>query len=714
MHRHARSFSRVHRRRALGSSPVYFMNPEATNARGVFLGPGGQVIASGNGIIEPPAASEPGQPSNPIFETPQPVAITQQQPNIDKQAELGADQFTTISVPFTGVTAISQIPSSLPITQPAVQSTAGVSSMAGLTSESIPATTLVPSSSTITTSLSAAPLEGSANSTAPTSKLNSVEPSTNKYNAGLYAGIAFGSIAGVSLLLALLAYWLRVRSRTHRQSMSRMTTWPWDHDRLGAREDTMNGGGGKSSALQNWNASRMVEASDVGKQRFSIEEDLPWPPGTGLQNNLALPLPSAPPQIHLKSPYLGSPFVTIPLHAAGTVSVQDMTQDIGALKIINLMPGDITSGGETSRASTALGIRDDSSVDFDTPTQEHPHPKFHEGRMNGPRMAWEPLRPRKSGLGWQDGKMLEDGDDIPLPFPGGNTPCAADVGAKQEGWASSIRSNLFNALSAVVGGNASQVTLAQTNDSDNLTWPPERRTSQRHRGIRGPRESAGSISQLGNANSTSSATGRKLEETSQGIGVAHILGHSEEGSSLTTVTSTAYPRALPPALPTTCEQGELLHMDSVLSVATRDPMTSVNFGDSSYPPRLPRIPSVSRSSTEEAPETGPARKKTRPAGRDRSQYRTRTKKRRPTVITRKSSSQSSAMSVGSDMSRTTSVASEGLTDAERFAKHVLRERRRRVMEMTVGRCKTSRSRATTISRRRPKEKLRQMLEREDS
>ena len=97
-----------------------------------------------------------------------------------------------------------------------------------------------------------------------------------------------------------------------------------------------------------------------------------------------------------------------------------------------------------------------------------------------------------------------------------------------------------------------------------------------------------------------------------------------------------------------------------------------------------------------------------------NQHRKRTKRHRPAIVTRKSSSQSSAVSVGSDMSRMSSVPSEGLTDAERFAKNILRERRRRVTEMAVGRGRPSRSRATTISRHRPeeKEKLKQRPEKE--
>ena len=124
-------------------------------------------------------------------------------------------------------------------------------------------------------------------------------------------------------------------------------------------------------------------------------------------------------------------------------------------------------------------------------------------------------------------------------------------------------------------------------------------------------------------------------------------------------------------------------------------------------PKLPTTPSASEPPRREELEPALAKKTTS------RQHRKRTKRHRPAMVRRRSS-QSSAVSVGSDMSRVSSVPSEGLTDGERFAKNVLRERRRRVLEMAVGRGKPSRSKATTISRRRPKEKLKQRMEREVS
>ncbi|KAI1791368.1 hypothetical protein LXA43DRAFT_1094519 [Ganoderma leucocontextum] len=658
---------------------------------------------------------------------PEPGGVSSQTPQ-DEQADPGTNPSTAIKANFTMTlarsTVVSPIPASRLISAPAISLT--TSKTAGVSSASAPAADAIASQSTTpnppsptTTASSSAPTEGSSTGTPQTSRFDSAQPSAHPpiHNSlGLYAGITFGAIVGVGVVIALTAYWLRVRARVHRRSMNRMTTWPWDHDRLGARQDTLEGGDGDRGALRNWDPARMVDASDAGKTRFPIEEDLPAPAtNPRQQDSHAFPLPPAAVRAHLDRPtYTASPFVTVPLHANRDreQSVPDIMQEMGTLKITNLMPGDIvTSGGESSRASTALGFRDGSPDDVASPTLSY---AMTSGDDSTPRLPWAPLRTWKSSGGWQEGHTLEDGD-VPLPFPG-DSPAAPEpeieTETKQDGWAVSIRSNLVSALNAVVGGNASQGKMAETG-SDNLTRPPERRTSQRHRGVRGRHESAGGMSRSGTVSSASSPSRWTLEETEHGRGVVRFRGHPEQGSPLTE-DPFSDDSQVPPEGTAAHEHGgaNLKTLDSVSGTANGQP-TSAGTPETTlarpHPPRLPSIPSVSRSSSvEEEPEAGPARKKTR------FQHRKRTKRRRPAVVTRKSSSQSSAVSVGSDMSRMSSVASEGLTDAERFAKHVLRERRRRVIDMAVGRGKPSRSKATTISRRRPKETFKQRLEKEES
>ncbi len=466
----------------------------------------------------------------------------------------------------------------------------------------------------------------------------------------------------------------------------------------------------------------LASGSGAGKTRFAIDDDQPPPPADPRLKAEDSPLPPAHPD-RPNYPGSRSPFVAVPLHANRNreQSVPDIMQEMGTLKITNLMPGDIVmSGGESSRASTALGFTDGSpdSNFYSAESPTTPHATLAAVDDSTPRRPWAPLRTWKSKSkgAWQEGHMLEDGDSYtPVPFPG-DSPAApepeVEPETKQDGWAVSMRSNLVSALNAVVGANAS---LAKTagEGNDNLTRPPERRTSQRRRGVRGRHESAGGMSRSGTASSASSPTRWALEETVTGRGVVRFRGHPEQGSSLTEDPFSDDSQIPPAGTADRKQEGECLEtFDCAPGTATGQPTSSKTTETTllrPHPHELLSIPSASRSSGGEEPKGGSGRKKTS------YQPGKRTKKRRPAVVTRKSSSsQSSAVSVGSDMSRISSVPSEGLTDAERFAKHVLRERRRRVMEMAVGRGKPSRSKATTISRRRPKEKVKQRLEKEAS
>ncbi|KAM5541008.1 hypothetical protein V8D89_005319 [Ganoderma adspersum] len=722
----AHSVEHTRRNSAGGSFLVYVLDPDASGE--IVLDPSGQ--AAGDSLGGPQTDLETATAS-----MPEPGPVSSEAPHADEQASTGTTYpSTTIesgdAITPTKSTAVSQLTASGLISEPATplppSKTAGV----------LPVSEPVAASVT-TTASSTAPIEGSSSSTDPaqTSRFDSAQPSSTHppgHNGlGLYAGITFGAIMAVGVIVALIAYWIRVRSRTHRRSMKRMTTWPWDHDRLGARagQDTLEGSNfGARPGLRTWNPARMVEvsASDGGKTRFPIENESPLPqlhltdPRLAPKDSHAFPLP--PIDIDLPAyPGNRSPFVTVPLHAnrGREQSVPDMMQEMGTLKITNLVPGDIvTSGGESSRASTALGFSDGSpdltSEDMGSPTTPRATLVAEDGSTPTQHLPWAPLRTWKTNGGWQEGYMLEDGDDGPLPFPGNNPAVPEPAGepeTKQDGWAISIRSNLVNALNAVVGGSVSQAKTAGTG-GDNLTRPPERRTTQRRRGVRGRQESADGISRTGTESSASSPTRWTLEETESGRGVVRFRGDPEQGRPLTEDPFSDDSQVRLENTAAGKQDGECMETFDHARGTANGPPTDVGTTEttllSPHPPELPSTPSASEPPRGEEPEAALARKTTH------HQHRKRTKRRRPAMVRRKSSSQSSAVSVGSDMSRVSSVPSEGLTDAERFAKHVLRERRRRVMEVAVGRGKPSRSKATTISRRRPKEKLKQRMERDVS
>ena len=98
--------------------------------------------------------------------------------------------------------------------------------------------------------------------------------------------MAFLSIAVVGFVAAVLFWWLRVRRHTRRRGLERMATWPWDHDRLGARHGTLDrecglgiyGGGGDSGGahgLARWDPDRI--SYDDDEKQFDIGVASPEP-----------------------------------------------------------------------------------------------------------------------------------------------------------------------------------------------------------------------------------------------------------------------------------------------------------------------------------------------------------------------------------------------------------------------------------------------------
>ncbi|CDO75723.1 hypothetical protein BN946_scf184493.g21 [Trametes cinnabarina] len=481
-----------------------------------------------------------------------------------------------------------------------------------------------------------------------------------------------------------------------------MTSWPWDPDRLGSgRQNSLEGGLGIRAERG------MVERGGGLRSPISLTN------GNGMSAS-RYTFPAPPPAAHTQGGY-GSPYVTVPLHHAHQ-SVPDLAYDLGTLQITNFAPGDL-SGGESSRASTALGtVNDPYPAECGTPFQLH-RPCFLGVENGGLDVPWQPLRVRRSGIaGGKDQGLFSHGErldePLPLPYPedvaeSADGPPAAHT-QRQESWAASIRMNLVNAFNAVVGSNPSQVPTA----SDMFTYAPHR-NSQRDLQT-SPRvlsNACTSVERTGTAGSSSGATGWSLEACQNGAGLVHIRNASEVLPAEDPFADNVH---LPPPafIPQRDRSTDLLRAPAAGSVTRTSSMYSTASLERPRsricddPPRLPTIDSLTRLAGEHDADTEPQEDENR-RRRGRTQRRKQTRKlRRPTIVSRKSSSQDSAMSVGSEMSRTPSAASE-LTDGERFAKQALRERRRRVMEMNVGRNKTRRPRATMLSRRRSQERTKQ-------
>ncbi|KAI0369533.1 hypothetical protein BV20DRAFT_353680 [Pilatotrama ljubarskyi] len=694
------------------SPPVMFWDSYMTgNPSSIFVGPGGEIITSGGDSPADPGASDgASEGSHSAGEAPSSIPLA----DVSKGEQTSVESQPSSSTSTTATTTASgSVVASRPVSASIASRTVDAYSTTELSTATSDATsqsqsispetsaTVAEISSSSATSQSASDTTSAA--TTPTARVNSASQSgASDRTTSFYIGIAFAAIAGVGLIVAVLTWWLRIRrSRSRRRKLNRMTTWPWDHDRFGGRQLSLEGGLGIHGL-----GSEMLQHSRLGSPVSIARDDF----------TKTHPFPVLPPPVHTQ---VGSPYVTIPLHGAHQ-SVPDLAPDLGSLQITNLTPGDLSSGGESSRASTALGMLHTYPAEYGTPFQPH-RPCFLGVENGGLDVPWSPLRVRRSRTAaaqTPEGKPAFDAEklDGPLPYPG-DISVSADAHPparlpedRQASWAASLRSNFLNAFNAVVGANPSQVSAA----NDTFT-PILHRTSQRGRkaGPFGSRDSAVSVARSSTAGSTASATGWTFEGIRNGAGVAHIRTRSESSDGAPGQDPFADDVQIPPpavisprgrnaGLLCVSPPAAISRASSIYSTASMDaPMPRV----CDEPPRLPSIESLSRtpgpggngSQTRPRPENAQ-----RPRGRTQRRKKT-AKQRRPTLLTRKSSSQNSATSVGSDMSRTSSACSE-LTDGEQFAKNVLRERRRRVMEMTVGRGKTRRSRATTLSRRRSLER----------
>ncbi|KAI0758824.1 hypothetical protein C8Q74DRAFT_1221464 [Fomes fomentarius] len=666
----------------------------------VYLSPDGQIVASDE--KNPSQQDPPGQqgdssatggfspPSDEIKMTPETYP-----PTVVISSE----------APTGGGTALTTTQmSASPVTSLASTDISSLSVTSGTTSDLDAVSSPTPSSMVSSTSTSTSAPPSSSSNTSPTSKLDSASGGFSGEHTSLYVAIALGGFVAVGIIILLLSWWIRTRLRNRRLREEQAAEWPWAaYSPNPPQDSTLEGGLGiHGQGLQCWDSSRML------KEPFGdIEKDDP------LHENDAYPVPPAPALMRARTRN-NDPFVTIPLHDVGEQSVPGLAQEsVGTLQITNLMPGDI-SGGEMSRASTAPDLAHTYSDNYGTPFQPT-RPCFKGLDGDGLATPWAPLRPRKTKVGTRirEQEQNEAADisptlDLPLPYPGDSLLAAAQPRKQEtstrhseESWAASIRSNLYNAFSAVVGGSTSSLPAAVTaSTQDGFTRPPERRSTPRTRKVRGPR--ANSASSIG------SGTDWTLEETCEGRGVVHF-GSDDDHRARDPFTDDVF------SPPETRTYGEA-HL-----AADPDPFrdyTDDSFHPGSgstetrrpsrvglHPPRLPSIPDFSDEGAKSLVK------------RDTHQtpYRKRTKRqRRPTLATRKSSSQASATSVGSEMSRTSSASSGQLTDGERFAQRILKERRRRIMEMTVGRTKTSRSRATTLMMRRSEGRNRKGSLREDA
>ena len=389
--------------------------------------------------------------------------------------------------------------------------------------------------------------------------------------------------------------------------------------------------------------------------------------------------------------------------ASGSADDHGSACTLGPLQVANMMPGDASAA--TSRAGTAMGM---SSVNAHVMTNEFGTPREN---VPGSRPRFLGLDGQGLKVPWGRGGNWEHLPPLPMP---GESPRG---GPDTEGWTASLKMNLVNAFNSVAA-NLPSAGNSPGEEEDKLTPMPIRRGADR-RELRGKDwvefvggELVGLPLSRGSTVSSKVSKAWTLEETGDGAGVVHIRGLGLEsyrggdhafspqlsrGSSLssddrdtirfgtggdilrvmthesqTPLIITKKPKAvfLKPNPRRGMSwygggggTGALTRASSVYSTASA--VSSVFMNGGGGPPRLPSIPTFSRTSTMTA--------RSRYGGSERSAKMGR---KRPKNLSHLSSSSSSAASFRSDVSR----GMDKLTDREEAAKRALRERRMKVMK----------------------------------
>lgn len=326
-------------------------------------------------------------------------------------------------------------------------------------------------------------------------------------------------------------------------------------------------------------------------------------------------------------PVHASPFRPVIPHLQ---SVPDLTPNLGLLQVANYAPGDASSD-EGSRVNSRQGT---------AAPLKSAHSSAGEWSTYGPedefQNPWPPLRPRpRHGLGISD---VSDSCSLSEASESSRSG-ARSAASLQEGWASSLRSNIVNALHAVVGGqNASIEDSLPSKERVSRTASPE-----------GPQEDTQSC----NTSILLNPHGSTLDETcSASSGDDPVLEPQHDLDCLCEWLN---------GKPKTTENLDVFRDPSPdLGCSEKDALAStVNLAP--IPPlRTGSISSLQRKQLRRG------RSKMFPP--------------RHTVLDRMYSASNS--SVGSDMSRSMSKASTTsgpLSDQEQYAVTMLRERRKRVM-----------------------------------
>lgn len=486
----------------------------------------------------------------------------------------------------------------------------------------------------------------------------------------LHLGIAFGAIAAFASLMAILTWWTRSRAQSRRRALENNVSWPWDRDAPGeidSGRDRLERGSRHLTSMDIWGKSEPKLPSLCSV----LDKDCPSNAAEiNRQDRSVFPLP--PTKAH-HDPRIADPYPTVQINR-GNRSVPDLAPDLGQLQVTNLLPGDVSSSDEGNHSVTSLGVFSSISPasDYGTPypTMVKTRPRFHGLDAGGLPVPWGPLQSSRQDL--TTGGLQRD-REAHSRLPG--EPGMPLRASSSEGWAASIKSNLFNAFSAVVSSQSGP----GEEPPDNLTrkyirnrHSPRQRKTHSREGMLSRGSSVHSV--------TSSVKEWSEEETCEGAGVVHFLIPEGSDDVLSPERAREVQKPPPAVIKSRDREPDRLSpgpLENAMSADDAPKSSSISYTAETHSTLVDRT----QFST---PMAGHEEATTISQIRSRRERRTKARRpKRPVLVTRKSSS----LSVGSDMSRTSSISTERLTDAERFASKALRERRRRVLEMGAGRGK---------------------------
>ncbi|KAH8077078.1 hypothetical protein BXZ70DRAFT_705771 [Cristinia sonorae] len=535
-------------------------------------------------------------------------------------------------------TSVSSAISTMLAVSISVSSSSGSESWTSWSSSAIPTsstvTTLDTTSATImATSTTTNALSSTSSNPPPTGGALNAAAVASKHPVSFYLGVALASIVGFACIAAFIAWCFRKCAKRDENDYESTDPWPWDKDN---RDHHLESGLQDPYALDEgrWPVHDMLAEPPTAPDSGYTHRD---PFGIQYPNHAAV-RDGAP----RDSPRNQIMRAGAPLHPAlhGTpCSVKTPFVPVHAAhqSVPDLAP-DIGKLQVTNHmpgdVSSDEGSRANSrpGVSFLNPGAT-PMQVFNRDNgmmLNIPLTPMQPKPPMHS---------LATNKEAQLPLPG-QTQRKASQGALSErsaGWAASIRSNLAHAIQAVVG----------------------------------------------NSNSTSSADEllpKKTEDLSASMS-------QDIGDSLSSPGRLAYDLSENPivCLEPVQDSGHG-DWDDLSAWMTNEKFTPKPPGSAALDKQLVAHPPLCRNTTSESIIGAEERRQNLQALRRSRKATKRSVKHRPALYGRMSS-----LSMCSEMSRASSTASGLLTKQEEYARIALRERRRRVLEMSGnGRCVGSR------------------------